>query len=54
MGSEMCIRDRDYSEKSLVAVSHFYCDISNQELNDFGTKVVNWSQNMGQEFIYEW
>ena len=45
---------KDYSEKSLVAVSHFYCDISNQELNDFGTKVVNWSQNMGQEFIYEW
>jgi len=37
-----------------TAVSHFYCGISNQELNDFGKNLINWSKNMEQKFIYEW
>ena len=37
-----------------TAVSHFYCGISNQELNNFGKSLINWSKNMGQEFTYEW
>ena len=39
---------------SEMAVAHFCCGISNQELNDFGKSLINWSKNMGQEFIYEW
>ncbi len=37
-----------------TAVSHFFCSISNQELNGFGKSLINWSKNMEQEFIYEW
>ena len=47
-------KSKNVSEGLDVAISHFYCEISNQELNNFGKSLINWSKNMGQEFTYEW
>ena len=46
--------NKDYSENAKMAISHFCCGIANQELNNLGKSIINWSKNMGQEFIHEW
>ena len=47
-------KSKNISEGLEVAISHFYCEISNQELNNFGKRLINWSKNTEQEFTYEW
>jgi len=37
-----------------VALSHFFSNITNQELNDLGKRLVSWLKNMDKAFIYEW
>jgi hypothetical protein len=45
---------KDPSENAKMAIAHFSCGIANQELNNLGKKLSNWSKNMEHEFIHEW
>ena len=46
--------NKDKSENLKPAISHFFCAISNQQLNEFGEQLMKWAVDMEGEFIYQW
>lgn len=47
-------RTNNNEEGDEVAKSHFFMDITNQELNDLGKALVAWCGDMDNDFEYEW
>jgi hypothetical protein len=48
------VRTNNKQESNELAISHFFTSITNQELSNLGKSLVNWSNDMKNEFVYEW